>query len=91
MATRHISTKQSQPASGKPVKVNVPCTRDELHKGLDMILRTRTVNRAFGEVLLQALWVTSCQSKAEQVRFASELRGFLDEYVAARRREGGAA
>jgi hypothetical protein len=65
-----------------PSKIEIPLSRDEIHKGLDMILDSKTsLARVIPEVLLQALWGVKCQRKEAQTRLALGLEAFIDSHV----------
>lgn len=63
------------------VKIKVPYSKDELHKGLDMILSTRTVSKSFGDTLLQFLWIAKTSDKATQINFSRAMGTFLDSWA----------
>lgn len=65
-------------------KIEIPMSKADLHKGLDSILATATLKRAFSEILMQCLWVAKCTDKATQVKFSTALTRLLDSW-----REGG--
>ncbi len=82
MAKAKSTPKAAPTAATKGVRtIEVPLSKADLHKGLDQILKTRTVSKSFGETLLQALWTINCQRKDEQVRFAQALTRCIDEFV----------
>jgi hypothetical protein len=66
-------------------KIPVPVKNSELHDGLDRILSTRTMGKAFGEILLQALYLEGTGNKAQQVAFASRIGWLLDDWAARQR------
>lgn len=67
-------------------KLKIPVTRDDLHAALDMIMGSRILARAFGDCLIQTLYIGKTQDKALQVRWAQYLISCLDHWAS-----GGAA
>jgi hypothetical protein len=75
--------KTTSPAKTKsPFKITIPLTRQEIYKGLDMVLDSKTpLSRALPDVLGQALWSVKCQNKEHQSSLAAGLIAFLDAHV----------
>jgi hypothetical protein len=70
-----------------PFKITIPLTRQEIYKGLDMVLDSKTpLSQAVSDVLGQSLWSVKCQNKEHQTSLAAGLIAFLDTHVS----KGGA-
>lgn len=69
----------------KSKKIDPSECKNELREGLDTLLKSRTLGRDFGNILLQALWLQRSGNDADQAEFARLLSLCLQAWTAGRR------
>ncbi len=81
--TKPKVSKSTSAVPQKPAtKINVELTREEIHKGLDMVLDAGGIlAKATGDVLAQALFSIKAQDEAKQRSLGRALEATLDNWT----------